>query len=648
MNPYRHWTLEHDASEVAWLTLDVAHKGINSLSQEVIEELERQLADVAAEPPRALVIRSGKRAGFIAGADVNEFTRIKDETQALALIRRGQAVMNQIAQLPFPTVALVRGHCLGGGLELALACDYRVLINEPSTRLSFPEVKLGIHPGFGGAVRSLAMLGPRKAMNLMLTGRSVGAWQARKMGLADACVPERQATNAVCHLIAQRPSRPSPGLLDNLISTPWARPLVARLMAQQARKKANPKHYPAPYALIEFWKQHAGEGEKMYEAEARSVAKLIVTDTSRNLVRIFGLRNALIATGDKKAISPHHVHVIGAGTMGGDIAAWCALQGMTVTIEDASTAAIARARSRALKLFAKRFRGFRDQQLAATDRLIPDADGIGRTKADVVIEAIYENLEAKQELFKTLETQVGEHTLLTSNTSSIPIERIASVLQQPDRLVGLHFFNPVAKMPLIEVVHTPDTPEGLIKTTAGFCRHIDKLPLPVKSSPGFLVNRILMPYLLEAARMVDEGQDPTAIDKAAVDFGMPMGPLELADTVGLDICQHVAETLSASRGTPLPRSLSNLIKANNLGKKTGQGYYTWRNNKKVDAKSPDVQSEQLQRLQNRLIGKITDEAQRCLEEGIVSQAELVDAGVVFGTGFAPWTGGPLQYAGQKD
>ncbi|MGV6858733.1 MAG: 3-hydroxyacyl-CoA dehydrogenase NAD-binding domain-containing protein [bacterium] len=643
MSHFSHWSLSHDEQEIAWLTLDVAHRGVNTLSHQVIQELKQQLEEIAAEPPRGLVIQSGKSAGFIAGADVNEFTRIKDEAQALSVIEFGQSAMDQIEQLPFPTLALIKGHCLGGGLELALACDYRILVNTPSTRLAFPEIKLGIHPGFGGTVRSLRLMGTRHAMDLMLSGRSISAYQAKKMGLADACVPERQAANAIRHFVQARPSSPAPALLDQMIAYPWVRPAIAHFLMRQTKKKAPPKHYPAPYALIDFWQRHAGSGDSMYKEEARSVARLITHSTSRNLVRVFELRNAITTTGDKKKISPHHVHVIGAGTMGGDIASWCALQGMTVTIEDAFPEALGRARQRALKFFAKRLRGFDDQLIAATDRFVPDPKGLGRSRADVVIEAIYENLEAKQNLFKELETQAQPHTLLTSNTSSIPIEDIAGVLTAPARLVGLHFFNPVAKMPLIEVVHAPDTDREQVAAAAGFCRHINKLPLPVKSSPGFLVNRILMPYLLEAALMVDEGMAIEDIDNAALDFGMPMGPLELADTVGLDICHHVADTLSTLFQASLPRSLQSRVKEENLGRKTGKGFYDWKNNHKQATASPRLESSRREKIQRRLIGKITSEAKRCLEEGLVENGDQVDAGVIFGTGFAPWTGGPLHY-----
>ncbi len=643
MSPYQHWTLEHDDHEIAWLSLNVAGSGINFLSHHVIIELEQQLADVRTTPPRGLVIQSAKKSGFIAGADINEFTLINNEQQALALIQRGQEVMNYIEELPFPTLALIKGFCMGGGLELALACNYRILIDTPSTRLSFPEIKLGIHPGFGGSVRSLRLLGTLKAMDLMLTGKTVSAWQAKKIGLVNATVPERQAGNAVKDFIDKRPANPPRPKLDHVLSHRWLRPLVARALQHQVRQKTNPHHYPAPFALIDFWKNHADAGTRMFHEEAASVAKLINTETSKNLVRVFQLRNLLTANGERKLINPQHVHVIGAGTMGGDIAAWCALQGITVTIEDANIEALAKTRQRAEKFFAKRLRGYAGELEATKNRLIPDVKGLGRAQADVVIEAIYENLEAKQALFKDLEQQTKANALLTTNTSSIPIEQIAKALNDPGRLVGLHFFNPVAKMPLIEVIHTENTAANLLAKTSAFCLHINKLPLPVKSSPGFLVNRILMPYLLEAAIMRDEGVDTLTIDKAAKDFGMPMGPLELADTVGLDVCLHVAETLSETMELRIPSSLKNAVQSGNLGKKTGKGFYQWQKNKKEAPMSSSGTSVSLYNNQKRLIATLTKEAEACLTEKLVLNADSVDAGIIFGTGFAPWTGGPLKH-----
>ncbi|HID82448.1 MAG TPA: crotonase [Chromatiales bacterium] len=645
MTKQKHWHLKEEKDGILWLAIDVAGQGANTLSKAVLEELSQVLDQISENPPQALVLHSTKASGFIAGADVNEFTQFTDEQSALEMIERGQRVMDRIAGLPFPVIAVINGFCLGGGLELALACDYRIVVNSPSTRLGLPEVKLGIHPGFGGSVRSVNTIGILKAMDLMLSGRTIGAYQAKKMGLAHEMVPERQIENVVSWYASHRPSKVPQPLKEKLLRSKLLRPLIAKLLRKQVAKKANPHHYPAPYALINLWEHEVTDEQAMLKAEAESVAKLATTKTARNLVRVFQLQDQLKALGKKSTFTPRHVHVIGAGTMGGDIAAWCALQGFNVTVEDSNPKALGATLKRATKLYQRRFRGYDHLATAALDRLVPDIKGQGRKYADVIIEAIFEDEKVKQDLFSALEKEAKTDAVLATNTSSIPLEKIASVLKSPERLVGLHFFNPVAKMPLVEVVYAEATDPQIREHAQAFTRHISKLPLPVKSSPGFLVNRILMPYLLEASRMVDEGIPKEAIDKAATDFGMPMGPLELADTVGLDICKHVAEVLSEPMQLTVPASIKNLVEAGHLGKKTGRGYYIYKKNKPQKGK---IDKSQGKILQKRLIDKLTDEAQNCLEDGIVATSDQLDAGVIFGTGFAPFRGGPLNYLKNND
>ncbi len=636
-----HWHLRTDEENIAWLAIDVANSNVNTLSAEVLQELEGILAKISELKPKALAIHSTKKSGFIAGADIAEFTKIKNTEQAHELISRGHSVMNAIAALPFPTIAVIKGFCLGGGFELSLACDYRLAVNEPATRIGLPEVKLGIHPGFGGTARSIKAAGTLNAMNIMLTGRSLGAYQAKKMGLVDDSIASRQIENAVSYFAKKKPGNKKHSLKDRVVESPLIRPLMAKVFRREVSKKANPEHYPAPYALIDLWEQHAGDEASMLRAEIDSVANLITSDTSKNLVRVFQLSEELKGLGKVTSFKPDHVHVIGSGTMGGDIAAWCAMRGFSVTVEDSNPKALASTVKRAQKLFQKRFRGFPHLAIAARDRLITDMHGEGRMHADVIIEAIFEDEKVKQDLFSSLEKVAKEGAILATNTSSIPLETIASVLEQPERLVGLHFFNPVAKMPLVEVVISKMTDMKVQEKAQAFCLGIDKLPLPVKSSPGFLVNRILMPYLLEASHMVAEGIQKEAIDKMATDFGMPMGPLELSDTVGLDICKHVAMELSEPMGLEVPASIVSLIDKGKLGRKTGEGFYVWKKGKPAKNKiNPEDISEAYQQ---RLIGKILDEAKKCLEDGIVSSENQVDAGVIFGTGFAPFRGGPLNY-----
>ena len=640
---WRHWRLTRDDEGIAWLTLDVQGAGANVLSREVLAELEAVLEAVEAEPPRGLVIRSGKPNGFIAGADVREFTRLGSEDEALTLVRRGQALMDRLEALPCPTVALIHGFCVGGGLELALACRWRVAEDDPRTRLGLPEVRLGIHPGFGGTARGIALLGPLPALDLMLTGRTVDARQARRLGLVDHAVPRRHLETAVRRLVAERPPRRQPPRLQRALTLPGPRHAAAWLLERRLSRHARRAHYPAPYALIGLWRRHGGgDARAMIEAEARSVARLIATTTARNLVRVFLLGERLKGFGKGEAPPVRHVHVIGAGTMGGDIAAWCALRGLAVTLTDTRLEALGSAVARAAKLFRRRLRDPR-RVTAALDRLTPDPAGAGARRADVVIEAIVEDLEAKRALFARVERDAPAHALLATNTSSIPLEEIAAALEAPERLVGLHFFNPVAKMRLVEVVTGESTGETAARRACAFVRGIDRLPLPVRSAPGFLVNRALMPYLLEAVALEAEGVHPAHIDEAALAFGMPMGPIELADTVGLDVCLAVAEVLGAHLGRSVPERLRALVQDGRLGRKSGQGFYAWREGSPRRPRPPR-DAHPPQDLTQRLIYPLLNELVACLREGVVSDPDLADAGLVYGAGFAPFRGGPMHYA----
>jgi len=643
-NINNNWRRETDAEGIIWLSLDQAGASANTLGREVMEELDAILAELEAQRPTGLVIQSAK-SNFIVGADIKEFTCIKTPEQARELIRRGQAVVNRLEGLRCPTVVLINGFCLGGGLELALGCDYRVADDADSTRMGLPEVRLGIHPGFGGVARLPRLVGATAAMDMMLTGRSLSARAAKKIGLVDHAVPQRHLQRAARELIRTRPEKKQAGGLSALANHALVRPLLAQVLRKKVAAKARPEHYPAPYALIDLWRKHGTDKLAVLRAEELSIAKLITGDTARNLVRVFFLQERLKSQGDKKVFTPRRVHVIGGGVMGGDIAAWCALRGLQVTVQDRNDGHLAQVVKRATRLYKKKLKKPRLIQ-QALDRLMPDKQGRGLAQADVVIEAIFEDIEAKQNLYREIEPRMKEGALLATNTSSIPLQILGEALSDPDRLVGLHFFNPVAQMQLVEIVTTPDTHPDAAKKAAAFTRHIDRLPLPVKSSPGFLVNRVLMPYLLEAVTLEAEGLAPKVIDAEALKFGMPMGPILLADTVGLDICLSVAEILSKELGVEVPSRLRELVKAGRLGKKSGHGFYRYdKQGKPLGAKAgrgeycpPDTQ--------DRLIARLLNEVLACLREGVVSDADLLDAGIIFGTGFAPFRGGPLHYIEQ--
>ena len=646
---WRHWRVELDEENFAWLHLDKADSKTNTLSEEVLTELERILEQQQRHSPQGLVILSNKDNGFIAGADINEFTRFDSKAAALEAIQRGQRIFNLLESLRFPTVALIRGYCLGGGMELALACRYRIAEDDPGTRLGLPEVRLGIHPGFGGTVRSLEAAGPINALNMMLTGRSLSARAAKKMRLIDHAVPERHLLNAARSLLRKPPKKkPLPwwlSLLNHRLLRPW----LARYMVKNVAKKAARAHYPAPYALIDLWEQHADDREQMLREEAESVATLLVGKTAQNLIRVFGLQETLKSLGkpdDKpRAGKPVHVHVIGGGVMGGDIAAWCALQGYRVSIQDRQHETLGRVVQRAFQLYQKRLKVPRLIS-GVLDRLMPDLPGYGLARADVVIEAIFEDVEVKRQLFREIEPRMKDDALLCTNTSSIPLEELAAALEKPRRLVGLHFFNPVAKMPLIEIVHGSNSSEESVQRASAFAKSLSRLPLPVTSSPGFLVNRVLMPYLIEAVVLAEEGVPLKVIDEEAVDFGMPMGPIELADTVGLDICLKVAEILAQDMDIEVPERLKSLVDRGHLGKKSGQGFYVFRKGKPVKP-APDKDYVAPVDIQERLILRMVNEVIACLREGVVEGPDLADAGIIFGTGFAPFRGGPVHYLRER-
>ncbi|HID48639.1 MAG TPA: crotonase, partial [Chromatiales bacterium] len=547
----------------------------------------------------------------------------------------------RLESLPCPTVAVLTGFTLGGGLELALACNYRVADNDPATRLGLPEVKLGIHPGFGGTVRCLERIGVLKGMDMMLSGRALSARAAKKIGLVDYAVPRRHLLNAARACVKKPPAQKGPPVWNTLLNHKQVRPWLAKLFSRKVAERASRAHYPAPYALIDLWVHHWGDRDTMLREEAASVARLLTGKTAQNLVRVFLLQEQLKNLGRMPEYAPRHVHVIGGGVMGGDIAAWCAMQGFNVTIQDMKAETLGRVIRRAHDLYRKKLR-HRRAITATLDRLMPDLAGDGLVKADIVIEAIFEDAEVKRQLFRDIEPRLKPEALIATNTSSIPLEELSGALENPERLVGLHFFNPVARMPLVEIVHGRQTSEETRNRASAFTRKISRLPLPVTSSPGFLVNRVLMPYLMEAVVLAEEGVPLKVIDDAATEFGMPMGPIELADTVGLDICLKVAEILSQHMGGEVPAILRDKVRQKKLGKKSGAGFYTFRKGKPVKP-APDKHYTPATDLQDRLIMRMLNEVVACLRDEVVENGDLADAGIIFGTGFAPFRGGPVHY-----
>ncbi len=640
---YKHWRLETDADRILWLYFDKQNESVNTIDRNVMEEFSN-IMDVLSNDTqhKGVIIASGKKNGFIAGADISQFTQFKDIEEATGVLTQGQAILDKLEKLKIPSVAMIDGFCLGGGLELALACRYRVVEESSKTRLGLPEVKLGIHPGWGGTVRLLRLIGAQQGLNLVLSGHTVSGKAAAKLGFADVAVPKRQLIHAARYYIQKNPGAHEPTFLQSATNNKMIRQILGYFIRKELRKKANPSHYPAPYHALDNWELVGTDGQAAYDREAKSCGKLFFSETCQNLVRVFFLQDQLKSLAKETSFPIKRVHVIGAGTMGGDIAAWCALQGMTVTLQDLEPRFIAPAIKRAHALFKEKLKESYLVQ-KAMDQLIPDVKGNGISRADVIIEAVIEDLAVKQATFKKIEEEAKPEAILATNTSSIPIDEISTVLQQPGRLVGIHFFNPVAKMLLVEVVQSERTSRVVFEKALNFVRKIDRLPLPVKSSPGFLVNRILMPYLLESMELMNEGIPMTVIDKAMTNFGMPMGPITLADTVGLDVCLSVANYLGNYFKAPIPQRLIDLVSQRKLGRKTGEGFY------KYDKRGKQIRNEEsydkpLDSIANRLVLRMLNEAFSCLREGVVQNGDLLDAGMIFGTGFAPFRGGPIHYA----
>lgn len=644
MHNYTHWVCELDENHICWLGMNRQDTSVNTIDEDVLDELNSILQEISKQnDTKGLIIYSMKAKGFIAGADVKVFSSLADPTKLTDFLRKGQTVFARLEALPIPTLAMINGFCMGGGLELALACQYRIASDAPDTCLSLPEILLGILPGWGGTVRLPRLIGGFDALSkVILTGSNIRAKKAKQLGMVDDVVPLRQLKRAAVHYILTKPPCHRPTFVQSMTNKAIVRSFLAKLMRRQVSKKVSPDHYPAPFSMLDLWEKESRFDDRAYLKETDTIEQLITkNETSRNLIRAFLLRERLKSFGKHSAFKAEHVHVIGAGVMGGDIAAWCALRGMHVTLQDQSYERIAPAIGRAHLLFKKKCREPRLVQ-AAHDRLRPDPDGHGIARADVIIEAVFENLDIKKSIMTMIEARAKPTAIIATNTSSIPLEEISLLMKKPKRLVGVHFFNPVSKMELIEIVSSTKTSEETAAAACAFVSQIARLPLPVKSSPGFLVNRVLMPYLIECVQLLDEGYSVESIDHAARSFGMMMGPVELADTVGMDVCLAVAKNLTSHFGGTVPQRLIDFVNAGKLGKKTGVGFYRYKNGKPI--KQEKVNNDKNIEIAQRLILRMVNESAACLREGVVADADLLDAGMIFGTGFAPFHGGPMHYA----
>ncbi|HUJ17046.1 MAG TPA: 3-hydroxyacyl-CoA dehydrogenase NAD-binding domain-containing protein [Nitrospirota bacterium] len=661
------FSYEIDKDGIAVLSFDLPGEKVNKLMMAVMDELDRLLDELAhKDGVRAMVIRSGKDGHFIVGADIAEIRDIRDSASGEELARRGQAVFAKLEALTFPTVAAVHGPCMGGGLELALACTYRVISNDQRTALALPEVKLGIIPGFGGTQRLPRLVGIANALDMILTGKPTHARKARQIGLADEVTYKEMLLERSLSLARKAMGLPRPSGVRSrqrmFAGLTEGNPLTRAIIFRTAEKNVLAEtrgNYPAPLAALDAVRYgFSHTREEGYRHEAELLGRLAPTGVSKNLISVFYLNELLKK--DHHPVLPDITHavVIGAGVMGGGIAQLLAEKGLSVRMKDIDTRALAAGFREAWGIFGKR----RDKGILTPiqardgfDRITATIDYTGFRNAGIAIEAVVENMDVKKAVLRELEAAAGESLIYASNTSSLAISELATASSHPDRVVGMHFFNPVEKMPLVEIVRGRQTSDETISAIATLSRRLGKLPVILNDGPGFLVNRILMPYLGEAVVMLEQGGRIEEIDGALLRFGMPMGAFILLDEIGIDIAYKVSEILHQGLGERAKPSglLARLYKEGRLGKKSGRGFYQYRGGKRGNPDGSlsgglpgpsEIGTIGPEDIVDRAVLLMVKEAVLCLEDRIISRPNLLDAALVFGIGFPPFRGGLLRYA----
>ena len=678
--------LEYDADGIAWVVFDDPDSKVNILGVEQMQRLDAVLDELSKRKPKAAIFISSKPGIFIAGADIKELEKISDAKHGEQLSREGHRVFGKIGQLGVPTVAAIDGACVGGGCELALACRWRVATDNPKTQIGLPETQLGIIPGWGGSQRLPRLIGLRAALDIICAGKSVTADKARRLGLVDAAVPTVALRETAKRLALGQPRTGGAVRGQRRVSrksvwwqNKWPlRPIVCR-MARKAVLARTRGQYPAPLRAIDAVEQGLdGSFDDGLEGEAKILGEVSVTPQCRNLIRIFFLREKYakltfdveraVRTGGvstRVTASPvEKVGVLGAGVMGAGIAQWCSARGLTVRLKDIKPEFVAAG----VKRIADAYReGVKRRKMSELDaqhglaRVHPTTDYTGFGDCDLVIEAVLEKIEVKRQAFGELVTQLRNDCIIASNTSAIPIDELAEASGRPKRFVGIHFFNPVHKMPLVEIVRGTKTAPEVVAAAVEFAKQLKKIPVVVKGTPGFLVNRLLMPYLNEAGVLLGQGASIESIDAAMLEFGMPMGPLRLIDEVGIDVAYDVAyELAEAFQGRMTVAPILKQVHDQGLkGRKGGAGFYiyTGKKRERVNRRVVKAARQQLrqesrvllgllsrQDVQRRLLAVMVQEAKLCLSEGVVASEDDIDVGMIFGTGFPPFRGGLVKYA----
>ena len=638
--PFKHWHCDVDSDGIAWLNIDVLDKSVNVLTRDVVAEMSG-VADMleSTDGIKAMALMSAKPLGFVYGADINEFEALATEDDVAGLLDEVHAIFLRFTKLPYPTVAGIDGYALGGGLELALICDRLVMTNSPKTQVGFPEVKLGLMPGYGGTGRAYGRVGAMMVLDMMLTGRMVSAGEALETGLVDALAPDRDSLKStlVDMLATMGGAKP-----ERHAITGEDTPAIVEEAKAKFLKRMRPDHTPAPFMMVDHIATHAPDAAAISAGEKDIFPTMMVSSASKGLRRNFQLSDMVrrSARGDSGIAS---LHVIGAGVMGGDIGAVAAMSGLNVTLSDVSADAINNAVDRARTLYERRLKT-PEKINAAMDRLIADPQGEGIASADLIIEAVAERLDVKKIVFADVEQKAKPDAILATNTSAIPLEDIAAALTDPSRLIGLHFFNPVPVLPLVEVIWSKYSNDDAMAKGMQFAGQMKKMPIRCQSSPGFVVNRALIPYINAGVEMMLNGGDADKIDQALVEFGMPMGPVELADQIGLDVMYDASTPI----GMPaiVETKLKAMVDAGTIGRKSGSGFYTWVD-MKADRPRNDYDPVELNAIAEELLAPMVRECQAAVDEGTVESADHADAAMIFGVGYPAFRGGPLFYTNMK-
>lgn len=635
------WHVNFDEN-IYWLGFDRHDSQQNSLNYDSLKELNKIIDSIDLSNVKAIVIYSKKPKGFV-GADISQIKNM-NVAELSKFIQYGGNLFDKIEKLTVKTIFLINGFCLGGGFELALACDYRVASNDYNTKVGLPEVRLGIHPGWGGCIRLTRLIGISNSIKIILAGRFIDSNKAKKLGIITDVAQEYMLDKAAVYYANNKIRKKiniSLFVEKYILYIGIVRKMLRVMLQNDLENKVRKNHYPSPYAILDIFFKKNIYSNSSFQIEQSSLQRIVSNQESlQNMLLIYNLGQRKVSVEKSNNRKITRIHVIGSGVMGTGIASWCAYKGFKVSFEDINLSSLGKAIKISNEFFAKKISN-KYRRLAIHDNLIMDPLSSGINTADLVIEAVKEDIKIKKAIFCEIEKKVKPGAILATNTSSIDLEEIHSVMQNPHNLLGIHFFNPVDKMKLVEIIYNSNVHKDLLSASQSFVKNISKIPLFVKSSPGFLVNRILMPYLIESISLLKSGVSKIKIDSALISFGFPMGPIQLIDLVGIDVCVDVLKNISSLYESSIPDILRDKIHSNHLGVKSGRGFYKYKNIKIV-GKKPSNKKDDIM-IVNKMIIVLLKESYLILQDKIVENEDEIDTGLVYGIGFPAYTGGLINY-----